>query len=141
MKRRNRLLLAGLFVVSLLAINVLSDPVFVPGIGQKAWFTTVKSALAADLLEANATSFLSETGIIQIAIKVTSGSATAGTITVYTQVLSTDTVYIAIPTATYSLITSTSRVSDKITVGPGYHKLVVSGAVGTFNFNLLVRDF
>lgn len=110
-------------------------------VGQSAWFRTIESAITTNLLEADATAFLSETGIIQIGIDVTSGSATAGTITVYTQMAEADTVYSIIPTATFSLIASANKVSDIINIGPGYHKLVVSGAVGTFNFNLTVRDF
>jgi len=121
--------------------SVTDYPVFPPGIGQKAWFTTVKSGLTGNLTEANASAFLSGTGIIQIGVKVNSGSATAGTITVYTQLADGDTVYAVLPTATFSLTASASKVSDPIQIGPGYHKLVVSSAAGTFNFDLTVKDF
>jgi phage tail sheath gpL-like len=110
-------------------------------VGQSAWFQTLGSAITTEVIEANATPFLSETGMIQIAVIVNSGSATGGTITVYTKVSSTDTVYVAIPSATYTLTASASKVSDKITVGPGYHKLVVTTPTGTFNITLKVRDF
>ncbi|MDP2899143.1 MAG: hypothetical protein Q8Q12_21610 [bacterium] len=118
-----------------------ANPFFPHLVGQSAWFQTVKSGLTTHLLEADATPFLSETGVIQIAVVRTSGSATAGTITVYTQVAPTDTVYTPIASATYPLTATASKVSDRIYVGPGYHKLVVNSAAGTFVFALNVKDF
>lgn len=147
---KGRKALAGMAVVAAFALGAFLiraipesvSPPFSPHVvGQSPWFKTVASGITGNVAESAATPFSSETGIIQIAIKVTSGSATAGTITVHTQLADGDTTYVAIPTATCSLITSESLVSDKITVGTGYHKLVVSGATGTFNFDLGVKDF
>lgn len=119
-----------------------SLPNFAPrGVGQSAWFQTVASGITGNVAESAATPFLSETGIIQVAIIVNSGSATAGTVAVYTQVKQGDAVYVAVPSATYGLMASSSAISDTIVVGTGYHKLVVSGATGTFDFDLAVRDF
>ena len=117
-------------------------PNFAPrGVGQSAWFQTVASGITGNVAESAATPFLSETGIIQVAVIVNSGSASAGTITACTQVKQGDAVYVPVAYATYSLVASASIVSDPISVGTGYHKLVVSGATGTFNFDLGVRDF
>jgi hypothetical protein len=119
-----------------------SLPNFAPHpVGQSAWFRTVASGITGNIAESAATPFLSETGIIQIAVIVNSGSASGGTITVYSQVKQGDAVYVAVPSATYGLMASSSAISDTIVVGTGYHKLVVSGASGTFNFDLAVRDF
>jgi len=104
-------------------------------------FTTVAAALTGNLLEANATAFEGLTGAVQIAVKVNSGSATAGVITVYQRLAEADTVYTEVPNAQYSLIAAASRISPIINLGaPGMFKLVVSGKAGTFNFDLLVRD-
>ena len=147
---KGKKVLAGAAVVAALGLGAFLiraipesvSPPFAPHVvGQSPWFKTVASGITGDVAESAATPFASETGIIQIAIKVTSGSASTGTITVHTQLADGDTTYAAIPTATCSLVTSASKVSDKITVGTGYHKLVVSGAAGTFNFDLGVRDF
>jgi len=110
-------------------------------VGQSANFTTVEAGLTAGLAETAASPFMSETGIIQIAINRTSGSATAGVITVYTRLEDGDTVFVAVPSATFSLITAASKVSGRLNVGPGYHKLVVTDQAGTYNFDLMVRDF
>jgi len=112
-------------------------------ISADSYFTAVASNATGNILEANATAFASGTGKIQIAIHYDSGTgATAGTITVYSKVLLTDTVYTAIPAAAYSLIIgTTSRVTPVFHLGaPGYYKLVVSGFAGTMTYDLLTRD-
>ena len=112
-------------------------------ISADANFTIVATNASADINEATATAFDSGTGKVQINIHYDSGAgATAGTITIYCKALAADTVYTAMPGATYPLVIgTTSRISPVINLGgPGSYKLVVSAFAGTMQFDLGVRD-
>ncbi len=105
-------------------------------------FMEIETGLTGDLAEADAKSFEILSGKVQLAVKKNSGTgATAGVVTVYQRLEGDDTVFTIMPSAQFSLVGDTSRISALIDVGgAGVFKLVVSGFEGDYNYDLLVRD-
>ncbi len=97
------------------------------------------------LLEVNAPIFWTKTGRIQVGIKNTVGTVTAGTITPYIRMLAADTVFTQVPTAAMSAIAATNLILAPVDLGaPCHFKLCITvalvGAGGGPSINLYVRD-